>query len=230
MYSILIVDDNIKFISFVINNIISKFDSLRIAGISNNVKTTAKLMIDQHIDIIIADSEIICSTLSILPESVKVRYSNSLIITLNPSTSVINLENLFDFAPIVIKDNDFEKNIMNEIKSLIKYQSKNYTKNKIIYELQKIGYNFNLKGSQYLMYVILEILSQKSFLLFNLNKDIYPAVAKKLNMPVHNMRCDITRATENMVYFSDTDKLKLYFGNNSPTTKTVIYIILKKII
>lgn len=67
----------------------------------------------------------------------------------------------------------------------------------------------------------------------NLQKDIYPIIASIYNTSVHNVKCNINNATEAMYYKCDATVLKEYFkffDDNKPTTKTVIYTVLNKIL
>lgn len=66
----------------------------------------------------------------------------------------------------------------------------------------------------------------------NLQKDIYPIIAKIFNKTPHNIKCNINNATESMYYNCDINVLKEYFyftDDRKPTTKTVIYTVLNKI-
>ena len=66
----------------------------------------------------------------------------------------------------------------------------------------------------------------------NLNKNIYPVIAKKYNKTVNNVKCSITSATTSMFYDCDETRLKNYFNFYTvikPKPKVVIHTILNKI-
>lgn len=106
-------------------------------------------------------------------------------------------------------------------------------KSRIINELKKIGYNVNYKGTLYLVNTILELYLNKDIYADNLERTIYPIVAKMFNKTPHNIKCNINNATESMYYNCDANTLKEYFSffdDRKPTTKTVIYTVLNKIL
>lgn len=129
--------------------------------------------------------------------------------------SLDNLENISDFIEqIEIKDVNY------------------ILKNKIKKELEYLGYNMSYFGTKYLIECIYHIYNDYNFLDFTLEKDIYPIVAKKYNKNVHNVKCNITRATNMMFYDSDERKIGEYLKlciTNKPTTKTIINAVCNRI-
>lgn len=103
---------------------------------------------------------------------------------------------------------------------------------KIAEELEKVGYNFKYKGTQYLLDTILEIQKDDIVTLDSLQGTYYPSVAKKYNKTVHNIKNCIISATNNMYYESDIEILKKYFHlyeDERPSIRRVVYTIASKI-
>ena len=103
---------------------------------------------------------------------------------------------------------------------------------KIIAELEKIGYNFKYKGTQYLLETILEIQKEDILALTSLQNNLYPIVAKKYNKTVHDVKNCIIAATNAMYYECDIENLKSYFhliDDEKPSIKEVVYTIANKI-
>ncbi len=225
MYNVLIINDNTTFINFLINNIIAKFDNLRIVGVSYNAEFAINTINSQQVDIIITNYKLFCNITKLISKDNKEYYNNSFIIISEKNINQLNMQN----SIVVLKDENIEKNLIHTIKHIIEYKSYDSKRDKIIYELQAIGYNLNHKGSQYLIEVILEIYINKNRFQGNLKKEIYPIISKRFNASTHNIHCDITRATENMVYFCNNEILDKYFKGIRPTTKTVINIVIRRI-
>ena len=101
--------------------------------------------------------------------------------------------------------------------------------NKIVSQfLNKLGYNFSLIGTQYLAESLNYIIQNQKLKKVKLNKDIYLYLAKKYNISVNNIKCNINFATEKMRQNS-----KGIINSDSLTTKSVIKLFIlnyKKII
>ena len=66
----------------------------------------------------------------------------------------------------------------------------------------------------------------------NLNKYVYPLIAKRYNQSANNIKISVIRATEYMYFSCQEEKLLEYFCLNTvnkPNIKTVINTILLKI-
>lgn len=74
---------------------------------------------------------------------------------------------------------------------------------------------------------------KQKFFIDNLQRDIYPIVAKTYHKTINNIKCNINNATEAMYYKCEARFLKEYFSfydDRKPTTKTVVYTVLNKIL
>lgn len=66
-----------------------------------------------------------------------------------------------------------------------------------------------------------------------LEKDIYPILSTKHNKTVNTIKCDIIRATNQIMYDIDNIHIKKYFGyffDKKITPKLVINTVLQKIV
>lgn len=113
------------------------------------------------------------------------------------------------------------------------YQNyRNEKRRKIMAELEKVGYNFKYKGTQYLLETILEIQKGDIIALTSLQNNFYPIVAKKYNKTVHDVKNCIISATNAMYYECNIEKLKEYFhllDDEKPSIKKVVYTIANRI-
>lgn len=140
----------------------------------------------------------------------------------------------------VIEDTKFilkEKNIDN-VKSLLSYDCSDgnesflvtYTKKKILNEIKELKFEVTNIGVQYLIDCVLLIKSNDA--LYNLEKDIYPIVAKKYNVSANKVKWNIYSCINNMSRNNSLEKINRYFGfayNRSPTPKILIFTIVNKI-
>lgn len=105
-------------------------------------------------------------------------------------------------------------------------------RSKVINELKKLKYNFSYKGTTYLVDAICVVYSLKEYYDYNLEKNIYPLVAKKYGNSVNNIKCNITNATDKMCYDCDEKLLMSYLGDykfTKPGPKKVIIAVLRRI-
>jgi len=104
-------------------------------------------------------------------------------------------------------------------------------RNKIINELQTIGFNIAHKGTHYLAEsVVLMATTEKNN--ENLSKYIYPKVSEIFKKDLNNIKCNITSATEAACKNITDDILKNYFKLSArikPTTKMIIYTVLRRL-
>lgn len=102
---------------------------------------------------------------------------------------------------------------------------------KIINELLSLGYNFKLKGTQYLLETIVYISTKKDInLLENLEKNVYQHIAIRNRKKVLNIKTSIIKATNYVCNYQDEDVLYRYFSIKiKMTPKLVISTILNKL-
>ncbi len=213
----------------------TKNENIRIAKIANNKEETIEILNNDNIDVVLLDINIIKSNDNIISTMIKKekqkKYKDSIIlITKNfkESQKVIGNKMIFDY---LIEGEDSNE-ILYKINRMIISKDLEGKRKKIIDELKYIGYNIEHIGTKYLVDAILQIYLNRESMLDNLQKDVYPIISKIHNKPIHNIKCDITRATECMYYECDSERLKRYFGfydDKKPTSKTVIFTVLNKI-
>lgn len=235
MVNILIADDNLVFSKNLINNILGNED-VKICKICTNGKEVLDILSNQEIDIIILDLLMpVFSGIKVLEnlsDWQKEKYKKSIIIISGDNSYFSQLMKnplIFDY---IVKGTEVSR-IAYRINRLIEYKDISNTRKKIINELEKIGYDINYKGTIYLIEAILNMYTSKDILLDNLQKDVYPIIAKMYNKTPHNIKCNINNATEAMYYKCESKVLKEYFNffdDTKPSTKTVIYTVLNKII
>lgn len=234
MFKILIADDNISFAKLLVNDIISTRENLKVIKIATDGKETLELMNSEQIDIVLLDLKMPIynglQILDMLSEEKKQQYNRSIIVITGELDYADKLVSNPLITHIIFKGSCQKKNILERIDQLVEEKSNSFIYNRICHELYGLGYNPNYKGTLYLTDAIFEIYLRLGSYQENLKKEIYPIVALHFKKSVHNIKCNITRATESMSRYCKQELLDKYFSGFKPTTKGVINIVLNKII
>lgn len=215
MKNILIIDYNNKFSEELLEEIL-KIKNLQLFYFQ--VITSLKncnLFIDTNLVVVLYLNDL--KTLKYICENIGT--SNSIIIVNDK-----NIKIPVSFNKYIYKEFNSlsDAELYNCLNSLFRTK-KNEKLNKIISQyLTKLGYNFSLLGTQYLLETIYYIVKNQKFQKLNLNKDVYVELAKQHNVSPHNIKCNITLATQKMsdTYAKKHDTNLLF--NDSVTTKSVI--------
>lgn len=112
----------------------------------------------------------------------------------------------------------------------------NYTelnlKNNIREELEKLSYNFEYIGTEYLLEAIYLLYCSNKYYKFSLEKDVYPIIAKEYGDTPNNVKSTVIYSTDKMFYDCEEKILKKYLGKYElikPGPKKVIRAVLKNI-
>ena len=196
-----------------------------------------------------------CTSLSLLKENLeKISYILVIIDTNNDmeainykylsNLQINNIVLLYDtldnIDERVIEDKKFilkEKSLEN-VKALLSYDTSDendsflvlYTKKRILNEIKGLKFEVTNIGVQYLIDCILLIKCNDA--LYNLEKDIYPIVAKKYNVTSNKVKWNIYSCINNMSRNNSMERINRYLGfsyNRTPTPKVLIFTIVNKI-
>ncbi len=234
MLNLLIIDKDVNH-SMKLLNEFSKNAEIKVYNVTSTLLDGIKLLNTGIIDITIINLNCtideITNAFKLISKSYIEKYNKSMIVL---SSKVSKLTSN-DFVYSFIDDTEDISKIY--IKTCEIVENKFYKINKIDLltkinkELEYIGYNMSYNGTKYLSECIALIYSSHDYS-ENLNKNIYPVIAKKYNKTINNVKCSITCATTSMFYDCDETRLKNYFNFYTvikPKPKVVIYTILNKI-
>ena len=243
MINILFVGKSLKYMFNLINKLIVVNKELRVCGIATTDKEIKELTSDRQIDIIIMDLSI--SKVNYLIEHKIIdsrKFKKTIILILENRLEVNKLNDtkyIYDFVEKSIDLVEMVSCINFLLLSQIGLGTINMTKSqeieirdKINNELRKIGYNFELLGTKYLAETIYVLYTLKEYFDDNLERDIYPMVAKKYGKTAHTVKCNIRNATDIMYYDNEEEKIMKYLCNSyniKPGTKRIVSTILNKI-
>ncbi len=244
MINVLLAEKNINDGKEIINKLLIKNPNIRLCGIATTLDELLSITNRNHIDIILFNLKLSdykkIQTNKLLN---KKRFNNSIILFLDnyPNNNTINSSYLLDY---IIKETHIEKitkkiNFLLLSKELLleenlSFQKKEDSKikNKINKELKYLSFNFNHCGTKYIMESIYILYKLKDYYDDNLEKDIYPIVAKKYGKTIHNIKMDIIYATNIMYCEAKEEKLMKYlkiYEPYKPGPKRIITTILGKI-
>lgn len=238
MINLLIANRNLQNLQNLQNYISQYIPDIRIGYLATNGKDTLDALNKHHYDLVLLDNNLPdldgLDILQRLPAIKQVEYNNSFIIYSHNENVVRNL-NKHDLVYYSFLSSESFSMIIHILKKYVNSTSEDTEvtciRNKIINELQNIGFNLAHKGTHYLAEsVVLMATTEKNN--ENLSKNIYPKVSKIFNKDLNNIKCNITSATEAACKNITSDILYSYFrlsGNIKPTTKMIMYSVLKKL-
>lgn len=237
MINVLIADDNIKYAISLMNYINMMNKNVRICNIADNGRKALEILNNNNVDVTILDLKMPGYTgnevLSAIHE--KEKYLDSFIIISGEISYINNLSNTELIHTVLHKTTDM-KTILEYVNEILEIKNKVRTekdiKKRIISELLYLNYDLSHKGTVYLIETINCIMKTSTKEFNNLKGEIYPIIAKKYSDSVHNVKCCITRSTQNMYFNCEAEKMKEYFCYDSdykPNVRTVIRTIINKI-
>lgn len=245
MINILIANNDLDFSKKIINEISKNNLNVRIFNIATDGREALNILLKGKsiIDIIIIDLDLPTyngnKILRKINENKIVKYEKSIIV-LSKSEENDRISSL-NYNPYIfscISKNDEFSSILNNIKKLTKIKEaqsvaseKVELRKNIMKELQKLHYNSKFLGTKYLCESILKVSEMPYWDTFNLEKQIYPLVAKKYNKNVQNIKCNINNATAIMNCECPKSIIMKYFNfldsSDEPKAKLVISTVLE---
>ncbi|MCI9286471.1 MAG: hypothetical protein HFJ57_00510 [Clostridia bacterium] len=214
MINLLLVEDDFTRCKNIVNLITEKHQDIKIYKIATSIKESLEMLSDKEIDMILVNSKIYTFS--------KIRYSI-------PNLKIRHFKQyvLINYSNVNLQIIDNNNNILVSTKGH-KYNF-DILKESIWSELKFLNYNLSYKGTMYIAEAILELFDSNNTYNENLNREIYPIIAKKYSKTVNNIKCNITNSTQIMKINCNTEKLEKYFLNNNPTVKQIIFIVFQKV-
>ena len=224
MISVLIANTNFNDIKRIVD-IFSTYKQFRIICITSNNNETYNKILQLKPDLVIVSLDLLSFNSYQLINEVNSKKFHIHFIVLNVSNTQIfeKLKNKRGIITCISKDIDKLPFILN--KQLNSIDSASLEKN-IMNELIYIGYNPSHKGTIFLLEIIKILINRNEIEDYCLKTDLYPILAKKYNKDVDLIKIDIFKATDNMYYNCESDKLYEYFRiDGKPNLKEIIYRI-----
>ena len=239
MVNVLIIEDNI-FYAKKLMDYINRSHEIKVSNIVLNGKEAINFLNHRNdIDVFLLDLKIPkyngIEILDMINEEKREKYKKSCIVISGEIEYINKLRKNEMIYAVLQKVLTFEE-ITNKILELVHEKEQirldENLERKIKEEILYLGYNISHKGTLYLIETIKYISENKIEQINNLKEEIYPYIALINNTTVHNVKCNIARATENMYYNCESERLKGYFKFQElkkPSIKNIIQMILYKL-
>ena len=224
MINLLIADSDQIFVKNIISKIVRKNERIRIVDIVSSTKEVLNVCKLTKPDIIIANVDIIdISKLN------KIDYAPKLLLFTN-SASIANSNSYF------LKTSSI-KSIEKKINEIISQKDLATAKNKVVSDFSKLKFNFSRIGTNLLIESILYSYENKeSFIYENLEKNVYPEIAKRHNTTAINVKWVIIKSVNEMydrncIENSLDTVCSFFFYSNTikPTAKIILTTMLVKL-
>lgn len=240
MKNILLISNDLCYAKNLINTLVTVNINIRLCGIANNEEESISILRNIQIDSIIIELPLqnyekiihlfgnkksIILILNAQNELFlrKLNSKNSCVNYLVKSSNINNDANNINYFFTTNKDIQLSKISVSQELSI---------KKRINNELEYIGYNFEHFGSMYIAETIYLLYTSNNYYNYNLERDIYPIIAKKVGKSVNNVKCNIKNATEIMYYENAEEKIMKYLeisDSRKPRPKEIIKTVIKKI-
>lgn len=237
MLSVLIADDNKSFDINMTNAILeSNSNLIQISGIATDGLEAYNKIKSLLPDIVILDIKMpIMSGIDIINKLVHEGFKLPKIILATSYAELFNRSCVTEFVSRILPK-PFEFETLNRyIKELIDEDKETILNNDIIHILSKFDFNVSSVGYSYLIDCI-KICLKENKCLNNLEKDLYPYVAKKYHIsnPL-KIKWSIEKLLNSMCRYTKTEILQIYFPNMQKIPpkffiKTVVNILDEKVL
>ena len=219
--NVLIIEKDMKYCNKLIKVIGNNFD-LKFCMISSHYEEIENGLKEFDFNLIIIEYELIDEFKSILE-----KYSNIVMV-------IYSDKGKNEFNNLYINKTDSPEEVLSKLMSLLNNNIINYSlKLEIKNELKYLGYNPKYCGTKYLFEVIYILLNNEQYNYNdNLEKDIYPIIAKRYGKSVNTIKCNIINATDMMVCECEENKLLEYLGYydfSKPGPKKIIESIVLRL-
>lgn len=240
MYNLLIADDNITYVKNLANLILSEIPLVRLIKIATDGDEAYRYLKNEHIDLLLLDLKMPkYSGIEVLEKIYKeglLSYPKVIVISGEADMLKYKYFSRYNVVQCLYKSiglDDVIKKVIETLSYLTQEKKiENWNEN-VINELTKLNYNFKHNGTKYIKESIVYILDKgDDDLSDNLEKNVYPYVAKLHNTSAGNIKNNIVKATNSMYLECNIDYLLDYFCfkfDTKPTPKTVISTIINKI-
>lgn len=190
MFKLILLNQNLESIKVLCNCILNEIPDVQLSGICTSIEEFDELFTKVNPDIILMNySDYISSKYSNKSEFKKLR----IIFYDTPHKSKNSSKQVFISTRASLTE------IKNSISKLVANENIRLVRKKIIKWLEAFQFDFKLIGTTYLVECILYCYENKSDYVFeNLEKNVYPQVAKICHNSLKHVKWSVTRAVKNM--------------------------------
>jgi len=211
MLNSLLITDNINLVKGLLDEIRIHGLNIKVGGLGTTKFETLTLLKEPDFDLVFLDKNLENDYSRSIFRSYK---RDILVISFDENNMLLNTKYIKTLKRLI---NNFDLEIRRE---------------KVIKELEFIGYKFKYKGTHYLVDAIMMMFSDQDSMVDNLQSTVYPIIARKYKKSITNVKSSINKATEYMYCECDSQKLAKYFRfslDTKPTVKQVVFTVGSKV-
>ena len=198
MLKILILTSDMESLKTLCNTILNRVENIQICGISTNLEEFITLGEKLSPDIIYMNASDYLQSKFYS----KTNLAKCKIIFCNTATNFKNSPN-----KLLISRNSSANQTIELIKNFVKQHDLIRVRNVVIKILEELNFDFKILGTTYLLETILYCYENRADYVFeNLEKNVYPQIAKKYNSDANKVKWSITRAINSMNTFTFSQK------------------------
>lgn len=190
MYKIIIYNNDLETIRTICNNLFFKYRNLKIMGVAITESEFFDMCEKIKPHIVFISQDLLNNLKS---NQILQKIEHKIILCKNKK----NFRNS-KYILYITKEEKFNF-IQKDFDTFLLNIDKKYLRKKIHKLLERFGFNFKLTGTNYLFEsIIYSVIHKDEYLFENLEKNIYPYVAKKFNVSIGNVKWSIVRSINNM--------------------------------
>lgn len=190
MLKLIIFNSNLNLVKNLCNLLVNEISNLQLSGIANT-ENELQLLVEK------VNPEIIMMTYTDFINSNYSKKLNSNILKILFYNSRKNIKN--SPTKLFLQETACKNEILESIQNFIFNYSSFALRNRIIETLESFNFDFKLIGTTYLLDSILYCYENKTDYIFeNLEKNVYPIIAKNFNTSNNNVKQSIVRTVNNM--------------------------------
>ena len=223
MHKIIIYNNDLNLVKKICNIFLTNFSNMKLSGIVGNANELSFICKKFKIDmLIISQEDLICKNIENLLKDIpyKIIISKQ---TKIPKSSKYVLYLPFDFS---------ENYVINKFSNFIANISEKDIRQDVNHILEILNFDFKLVGTKYLAEsIVYSYLNKNNYTFENLEKMIFPYVAKKFNASEKNVKWSIIRSINNMNSNLKTIELRKQFPSfpDKLTCKVLISEIVNRL-
>ena len=223
MYKIIIFNNDLNQVKKICNIFLTNFSNLKLSGIVSDENELSYICKNFKIDmIIISQEDVINKNIENLLNNITYKIIISQQAKIPKSSKYI----------LYLPSNFSEKYIINRFGKFITNINEKNIRKDVYHILESLNFDFKLVGTKYLAEsIIYSYLNKNNYHFENLEKMIFPYVAKKFNVSEKNVKWSIIRSINNMNSNLKNVELRKQFFNfpDKITCKVLISEIVNRL-
>ena len=219
MFKVIFFNKDFNFIKSTFNNVFSNFYNLQLIGIASTEKELKLLFENSEANMIVINNKDINNKISEIIGEFKVK------LILCDDLKNTNNNKYTLYIPTDLESIDIKKNLTDFFSKI----DETIIHKKVYNILKDLHFNFKLTGTKYLLSsIVYSYINKEDCIADNLEKNVYPYVAKQFNVSTSTIKWSIIRSINNIYSYPEYVS-KYTTSTNKVTSKALIASILNQL-